>query len=248
MTTPTTEGVDLGYYTVEELRAVGIDAYGVFQPLLRGGGVPPAEEIKPALEALYARGLVHSNPAGDVLTTGPLAELLRFRAFARRLTVVRPGWYAPSGTDRILVLGDVAGDDRVLLIQESDGDVTAALAPASEIAVSLLEIALGGVDPTTPDRVPATEGGWLRPGEQGYEEGLLDLEPTLQLEGMTIGSDAFPRQVVLGLVVGGGHPYLVLGGREGEQVVRAVRAAGPSDVLDEVVTLFSGAVAAGVTP
>lgn len=119
-------GVELGRWSVDELRAAGFDEVGVVQPLLRAEPLQDAELVRRELAERGALVLQDDRwvPRGD------LGVVLVTRARARLLVAVR-------GRSTLL-LGLFAGGDGLLQVDEQDGCCTCRLRTRDDVADELL--------------------------------------------------------------------------------------------------------------
>lgn len=219
-------GVELGRWTVDELRAAGFDELGVARPLLRDEPLPGAEQVRRDLEA---RGhLVLSD--GRWTPRGDLGVVLTTRARARLLVVVR-------GAREPLLLGLFAGGDGLLRLDERDGRCTCALHTRDDVVDALL---VGVLDGTA----DAADGPLLRPGEVGWEQeaAVVDAGPRrLAVEALRVDDpERPPVQVQLTVVAAPDGARLVRGSREGERADLSVGVASPAGVRAAVRAVLVG--------
>jgi hypothetical protein len=218
-------GVDLGSWTVDELRAAGFDEVGVVQPLLRPGPPVDAEPLRRDLEARGALVLQDGRwtPRGD------LGVVLATRARARLVVVVR-------GAREGLLLGRFAGGDGLLEVTEQDGRCSCSLRTRNAVVDDLLAALLLGV-------ADGEDGPPLRPGNPGWEVVEDAASPRLALEALRADDpDRPPVQVQLTVVAAADGARLVLGHREGEQAGVTARGASHATVRTAVRAVLVGEV------
>lgn len=176
-------GVDLGRWSVEELRAAGVDDVGVVQPLLRPRAEPLADAERVRRD-LAGRGTLVLQ--GDRwVPRGDLGVLLVTRARARLLVAVHG--------QRSLLLGLFADGDGLLQVDEQDSWCTFRLRTRDAVADDLVAglsdgpglvlEALRADDPALPpvqvrlSVVPMPEGLRLVRGVPGEEPTVRGASP-----------------------------------------------------------------------